>query len=61
MGLVMRDRGRDMRDRGEGPRRYAARRRKASISLVTHLSLWKQSDARFSCKIPDIQDGQLPR
>ena len=29
MGLVMRDRG-----------RYVARRRKASISLVTHLSLW---------------------
>ena len=50
MGLVMRDHGRDMRDRGEGPRPLRCQTQKSVHLLVTHLSCGKQLDARFGVK-----------
>ena len=61
MGLVARDRGRDMRDRGEGPRPLRCQTQKSVHLLVTHLSLVVNNLTPGSrVKIPDIQDGQLP-
>ena len=61
MGLVMRDRGRDMRDRGEGPRPLRCQTQKSVhlpgdpfILVVNNLTPGSH------VKIPDIQDGQLP-
>ena len=60
MGLVMRDRGRDMRDRGEGPRPLRCQTQKSVhlpgdpfILVVNNLTPGSH------VKIPDIQDGQL--